>query len=140
MPEITHDIPIKASCSTVYKALTTAQGLRSWFTAQAQGSGELGTEWELKFTDQPLFDWQITSMKDNDNVTWKCLRGPGHSAGTEVEFNLKTKSDHQCILTIIHRGWKKDDPKFERCIEIWRTLMDYLQRYCETSTAAPAYY
>jgi len=139
MSAITHDMNIKANSSTVYKALTTAEGLRSWFTSQVEGSGKPGTDWKLKFTDQPSFDWQIISVEDKRNVTWKCLEGPGNSPGTEAEFKLKSNSDDQCILTISHRGWTKDDPKFERCIEIWRTLMDHLQRYCETGVASPAY-
>ncbi len=139
MSAITHDISIKASTSTVYKALTSKQGLRAWFTAQAEGSGQPGTVWKLKFTDQPSFDWQIVSVEDQRNVSWKCLQGPGNSAGTEAEFILKPAADNQCTLTISHQGWTKDDPKFERCVEIWHTLLDHLRRYCETGIAAPAY-
>jgi uncharacterized protein YndB with AHSA1/START domain len=139
MPAITHDISIKANCSTVYHALTTTDGLRSWFTAETEGSGLPGTEWTLKFSHQPSFVWQIVSMDNNRSVTWKCLQGPGNSPGTEVEFKLKEESNHHCTLTISHQGWTKDDPKFERCVEIWRTLMDHLQRYSETNIPAPAY-
>jgi uncharacterized protein YndB with AHSA1/START domain len=139
MSEITHDMSIKASSSTVYKALTTAQGLRSWFTAQAEGSGQPGTEWKLKFTDQPSFNWQIVSVEDQCNVSWKCLQGPGNSAGTEAEFSLKPESDNQCTFTISHRGWTKDDPKYERCVKIWHVLLDHLRRYCETGIPSPAY-
>lgn len=140
MSAITHDMVIKASCATVYKALTTAQGLSSWFTTHVEGSGQPGTDWKLEFSDQPSFDWQIISVEKERDVTWKCLGGPGHSPGTEAEFSLKAESDKQCTLTISHRGWEKDDPKFDRCIEIWRTLMKHLQQYCETGIAAPAYH
>jgi len=140
MSAITHEMVIKANCSTVYQALTSAQGLRSWFTTQVEGSGKPGSSWELKFTDEPSFTWQIVSIKNDRSVNWKCLQGPGNSPGTEAEFNLKATSDNQCILTIGHRGWIKDDPKFERCIEIWRTLMKHLQQYCETAVAAPVYH
>jgi uncharacterized protein YndB with AHSA1/START domain len=139
MSAITHDIAIKANLSTVYKALTTAEGLRAWFTAQVEGSGQPGTDWKLRFTDQPSFDWQILSIEDKRHVAWKCLQGPGDSPGTEAEFSLKSEGNNQCILTISHRGWTKDDPKFELCVGIWRTLMDHLQRYCETGIAAPVY-
>ncbi|MEO8401618.1 MAG: hypothetical protein ABI597_07470 [Gammaproteobacteria bacterium] len=73
-------------------------------------------------------------------VVWKCLNGPGNSPGTEVEFILKSISENETKLTIIHRGWTKADPKFERCVEIWRKLMDHMQRYCETGFDEPAYH
>lgn len=140
MSSINHDIAIKANSATVYKALTTVEGLRAWFTSQTTGSGKVGTNWELEFTDQPSFNWHILAADDLRRVVWKCLEGPGNAAGTEVEFTLKSESDQQTILTISHRGWTKDDPKFERCVEIWRTLMNHLQRYCEEGIAEPAYH
>lgn len=140
MPEINHDMAINASCETVYEALTTTKGLRAWFTKQANGSGKVGTNWELEFADQPSFTWHILAADDQRRVVWKCLQGPGNAANTEVEFILKPESDHQMILTITHRGWEKGDPKFERCVQIWRTLMNHLQRYCEAGVAEPAYH
>jgi uncharacterized protein YndB with AHSA1/START domain len=138
MSEISHDVTINANTATVYRALTTTDGLRGWFTSQTSGSGKVGTNWELKFTDQPSFSWNIL-VADQERVAWKCMQGPGNAADTEVEFAFKPKSDNQTTLTIIHRGWTKDDPKFNRCVEIWRTLMHHLQHYCEAGTAKPAY-
>lgn len=140
MSAITHEMVIKASCATVYTALTTAQGLSSWFTTHVEGTGQPGTDWILEFTDQSPFDWQIISVEDERNVTWKCLGGPGNSPGTEAKFNLNASAANQCTLTISHQGWSAGDPKFERCIDIWRTLMKHLQQYCETGIAAPVYH
>ena len=139
MSEINHAIPIKASVKVVYHALTTLDGLRAWFTAQTNGSGKVGTNWVLKFTDQPSFTWKISTLEDQNLILWTCLEGPGNAAGTEVEFTLASQSDHT-ILTILHRGWIKEDPKFDRCVEIWRILMNHFQQYCETGTANPAYH
>lgn len=139
MSEIKHDITIATNCATVYEALTTAQGLRAWFTSQVNGTGKVGTNWELEFVDEPSFTWRILASENQRSVSWKCLKGPGNAAGTEVEFLLKPKTDNQVILTIIHRGWTKDDPKFASCVKIWRTLMSHLQQYCEQGIAEPAY-
>lgn len=140
MASISHDRVINASCATVYKALTTVQGLSSWFTVQVKGSGQPDTDWRLTFEKQPSFDWRIVSMKDGQHVVWKCIEGPGNSPGTEAAFHLKATADNHCMLTISHQGWHKDDPKYERCVEIWRTLMQHLQQYCETGVAAPVYH
>jgi uncharacterized protein YndB with AHSA1/START domain len=140
MSEISHDMVINANCATVYQALTTAEGLRAWFTLQANGTGKVGTSWKLEFIDQPSFNWHILATEDQHRVVWKCLEGPGNAPGTEVEFSLKSESKNQTKLSIHHRGWTKGDPKFERCVEIWRTLMNHLQRYCETGIAEPAYH
>ncbi len=140
MLEIKHDISVNASCETIYQALTTAQGLKSWFTSDVKGSGQVGTEWAFKFIDQPFFRWGILLSEKPNKVAWKCIEGPGNAPGTEVEFVMKPSEDGRTTLTIIHRGWEKDDPKFDRCVEIWRTLMDHLQRYCEQDIATPAYH
>lgn len=140
MSEIKHDISLNATRETIYEALTTAQGLKSWFTSQVKGSGQVGTEWELSFTDQPFFRWGIMASEKPRNVAWKCIEGPGNAPGTEAEFTLESISNDQTTLTITHRGWTKDDPKFDKCVEIWRTLMDHLQQYCEKGVAAPAYH
>ena len=140
MSEINHDISINAARETVYQSLTTAKGLKAWFTSQVEGSGEVGTNWELSFTNQPFFSWRILTAERPQRVIWKCLEGPGNSPGTQVEFNLVSISKNQTTLTISHRGWTKDDPTFDRCVDIWRTLMNHLQRYCEMGSAEPAYH
>ena len=139
MSEIHHDISINATPETVYQALTTAQGLSAWFTSQVTGSGEVGSNWKLSITDQPYFSWEILQSENQQRVLWECLDGPGNAPGTEVEFVLKSASNDHTNLTISHRGWKDHDPKFTRCIEIWRTLMNHLQNYCETGEEEPAY-
>lgn len=138
MSQITHDMTINAKYATVFQALTTVEGLRAWFTSQTDGTGKVGTHWKLEFIDQPSFSWHILTV-EKDRIVWKCLEGPGNSPGTEVEFSLKPQSEHQTILNICHRGWTHNDPKFESCVEIWRTLMNHLQRYCEEGIAQPVY-
>lgn len=140
MSEIEHTITIKAKPETIYQALSTANGLTSWFTSHVNGSGMVGTNWDLSFTNEPFFSWHITSAINPNQVAWECIEGPGNAAGTEVEFDIQATANNQAILTIIHRGWTEDDPKFERCIEIWRTLMDHLQQYCESGVKKPAYH
>lgn len=140
MSEIKHDITMNATCETIFKALTTEEGLKSWFTPEVNGSGEVGTEWELKFTDQPFFRWGIMTSDAPYDVAWKCLEGPGSAPGTEVEYTLTPTPDNKAVLTIIHRGWSEGDPKFEKCVAIWRLLMTHLQQYCEQNKAEPAYH
>lgn len=139
MSEIKHDISIQAAHDTVYNALTTSQGLASWFTHQVQGSGKVGTNWQLSFTDEPFFSWRINMVNPN-HIAWQCLEGPGNAPGTDVEFLLHAATSQQTTLTILHRGWQRDDPKYQRCVEIWRNLMNHLQHYCETGHADPAYH
>lgn len=137
MSEINHDLTINAQSETIYHALTTPEGLQAWFTAHVKGSGKVGTNWDLDFTNQPFFSWQILTA-EKSHIAWKCLQGPGNASGTEVEFTLAPDAN-KTILTISHRGWTAGDPKFTKCVDIWRTLMNCLQHYCETGKAAPAY-
>jgi uncharacterized protein YndB with AHSA1/START domain len=139
MAEIKHDITIHAKCETVYQALTTPQGLKSWFTSQVHGFGQIGTNWELEFTNEPSMSWLILAAEHPTHVAWKCLEGPANTPGTKVEFILKPISNNQTMLTLIQQGWPSD-PKFTYFANIWCMLMKQLQHYAETGMAEPAYH
>ncbi len=50
MPDIMHLITICASPERVYQALTTADGIRNWWTRDADLDGEVGGTGEFRFS------------------------------------------------------------------------------------------
>jgi uncharacterized protein YndB with AHSA1/START domain len=56
MAEIYHEFPINASPSRVFDAISTADGLDSWWTKTSEGTPVEGSEYKLGFG--PEYDWR----------------------------------------------------------------------------------
>ena len=55
MDAINHEIKIDATPEIVFKALSTRNGIKSWFTSTVEGTGAVGSEWKLHFKDKLEF-------------------------------------------------------------------------------------
>jgi hypothetical protein len=90
-----HEVNISAELETIRAALATSQGLQGWNTPLVKGTGELGTEWILRYTGQPEFHWRIDS---NDPET---LSGPApKDPATQL---ARAPISHYCPLTMVER-------------------------------------
>jgi uncharacterized protein YndB with AHSA1/START domain len=139
MPEIEHEIRIAAPCERVFAALTTLDGVRSWHTPTATGSGAIGTEWVFTFADHPEFDWEVTASEPDRSVGWRCTQGPGDSVGTTATFTLTPLDDGRTLLEHVHAGWPGTHGNFRKCNTTWGVLLHHLRDYVETGTPATAF-
>lgn len=139
MAEIVHEITIAATPAQVYAALTTADGMRSWHTPLAEGSGAVGTVWAFTFTGRAEFDWEITASEPDERVEWKCVKGPGDSVGTTASFTIAPTRDRRTLVRLVHAGWPGTHGNFVKCNTIWGALLHHLQRYAETGQPATAF-
>ena len=62
MTEIAHEIKIKAAPEKVFTALSTANGLKGWYSAHVEGDGKPGHTWRFGFTERPTFRWEVTEF------------------------------------------------------------------------------
>jgi uncharacterized protein YndB with AHSA1/START domain len=46
MPDVLHDLPIKAPLDRVFQAVSTSDGLDCWWTKRSVGKPSEGTEYE----------------------------------------------------------------------------------------------
>jgi uncharacterized protein YndB with AHSA1/START domain len=139
MAEISHEIRISGTPEAVYDALTTIDGVRSWQTPNAEGTGAVGTEWVFTFTGRPQFVWEITESAAPSTVQWRCVEGPGDSPGTTATFGIEALDDGRTLLTLHHAGWAGTHGNFRKCNTIWAVLLHHLQQYVHTSTPATAF-
>jgi uncharacterized protein YndB with AHSA1/START domain len=77
VPDILHKIGIRsASQDGVYKALTTLEGLASWWTTMACGEADrVGGVIQLRF-NAGGFDMDIVDLEDSRYVLWRVVDGP----------------------------------------------------------------
>ncbi|MBS7544821.1 SRPBCC family protein [Ancylobacter oerskovii] len=133
-----HEIFISASVEKVRTALSTAEGLRGWNTPHVEGTGALGTQWNLKYTGRPEFSWRI-DQDDPEEILWTCTRGPGDAVGTTAAFSFASAPDGRTRLSVVHGGWPHDEANFVKCNTIWGALVHHLRDYVESGASDPAF-
>lgn len=139
MPEIQHQIKVSAPADQVFAALSTLAGVQGWHTPDAEGTGEVGSEWVFRFADHPEFAWEIVTSEPSSSVGWRCTRGPGDSVGTTATFTLTPAEDGRTLVEHVHAGWPGTHGNFRKCNTTWGVLLHHLRDYLETNRPAPAF-
>lgn len=139
MATISHEIKINASRSTVFNALNTREGMQGWHTADVQGDGSVGSVWQLGFSGQLTFEWEVIAAELDERVEWRCVSGPGDSPGTTVQYILSDAPNGQTLVVQEHSGWASEEDNFRKCNTLWGVLLHHLQQYAESNQARPAY-
>jgi uncharacterized protein YndB with AHSA1/START domain len=132
-----HAVDIKADSGKVHEALTTLLGLKGWTGAEVSGDGKVGAQWTLKYPGGPTFVWQIAEH-GAEKVVWKCVSGPGDSAGTSVTFDLGKTPHGRVHLAFAHSGWPHQQGNFEKCNALWGMMLHQLRAFAEQGKVAPA--
>ncbi|NMN99582.1 SRPBCC family protein [Antrihabitans stalactiti] len=136
--EISHEIKISGSPEQVFTALTTAEGIQSWQTPHAVGTGEVGSKWEFKFSGRPEFAWEVVASQPS-HVEWLCAAGPGDSVGTKATFEISALDEGTTLLVLTHSGWPGTHGNYRKCNTIWGVLLHHLAQAVKSGKPAPAF-
>lgn len=141
MNKTTHKITVDASNKEVFQAITTAEGLKGWFTKEVTGDpGKDNGEFTLSFSrHEGPFSWKVASMKPDSEVRWECTTGPGRSKGTKASFRLSQKGEGKTVVDFEHDGFEDTDEKIQTCNTLWGGLMTHLKSYTEKHQPEPAF-
>ena len=141
MNKTTHKITVDAPTKEVFKAITTAEGLRGWFTKEVTGDpGKDNSEFTLSFSkhEGPV-SWKLTATKPDSEVRWECTTGPGRLKGTKAIFRLSQKGEGKTVVDLEHDGFDDTDEKIKTCNTLWGGLMFHLKEYAEKHQPEPAF-
>jgi hypothetical protein len=130
-----HAVNIASNADELRKAVTTAHGLKGWTGADVSGDG---SRWTLTYTNGPTFVWEIAS-RDPHEVVWKCIEGPGDSAGTTATFTFDKVSDGRVHLKFEHAGWPHQEGNFAKCNTLWGLMLHQLRAFAEQGKVAHAH-
>ena len=133
---IKHLFHIKASFETIFEAITTIDGLKSWWTPQTSGSHEMGEVLEFRFGNTTLCFMQIINTVPNAYLEWECIDGHQEWLGTIVKFQLDA-DDNMVRVRFEHSNWKEANDFFGQCNFSWGRYMESLRMYCETGQGNP---
>ena len=139
MSTISHRITVHGQPAQIFHALSTVEGLKSWYTPTVEGTTAKNGEAVFSFADEKPFHWKFIEVVPNSLVRWKCTEGPGAAAGTTVTFRLSSKGDNQTVVECDHEGWPEGHAALKACNTLWGVLLGHLKKYVETGQAEPAF-
>src|SRR5579885_1384599 len=134
MPDIMHTLKIQAPPDRVYRAITTAEGVRSWWTRDvsldsAAGTGEFGF-YGRRFVVKIVID----ALEPEARVRWRVANAAW--PGDIVEFDVKPEAGHT-RLAFAHRGFGEADQRYAGATTRWGVYLLSLKEYLETGKGKP---
>jgi uncharacterized protein YndB with AHSA1/START domain len=136
MVDILHRIGVTTEPHDVYTALTTVDGLKSWWTEDVEGDSNTGGVIRFRFLPGG-FDMEVLETQPDELVLWEVVEGPEEWIGTHIRFELKQEEGFTIVL-FQHTGWKEPGEFMHHCSTKWATFLMSLKRLVETGTGEPA--
>ena len=141
MVDIIHRIGIKSSAAKVYKALSTIDGLKHWWTEDVEGDERIGGMITFTFRTETgetkgKMVMEVVGLDHEKDVKWRCIEGPPEWIGTGITFNL-SQQDDQTIILFGHRNWHEAMEFTAHCSMKWAVFLLSLREYVETGNGKP---
>lgn len=121
--------------SQILAALTTLDGLASWWTSETAGETAKGGTVKFAFGDNGGFDMLVVE-NDEHRVCWECVKGPEDWIGTRIEFSINAGDNHNQVM-FRHAGWNSENAFFHHCSTKWATFLLSLRDYVEKGRGRP---
>ena len=136
MFSIKHKVGIKASPEAIYRALTTNDGLKSWWTDDVIGAGEAGAILKFRFNGGGP-DFKVSELLVNKLVCWEhCGDMPQAWVGTEITFRLD-ETEVQTFVHFTHGKWKESSDFMAHCNTKWAVFLFSLKDAVESGQGRP---
>jgi uncharacterized protein YndB with AHSA1/START domain len=141
MPDIMHLIKINASPELVYQALTTSEGIRNWWTRDADLDSTIGGEGEFRFGSYGgthITRVRVVELIPSLRVGWKTTASfRPEWVDTTITFELRADKNGTSIL-FAHRGFQQADDTYALCTTGWGYYLVSLQQYLQTGEGGPS--
>ena len=139
MPDIMHLIRIGVFPEQVYKALTTTEGIRNWWTRDAHLDAEVGGTGEFRFSEgRRVTKVVIDELWPPVRVGWKTVSSfRPEWEGTTITFDLRTEGSGT-VLSFAHRAFAQADEGYAVTTTGWGYYLASLQQYVERGEGAPS--
>jgi uncharacterized protein YndB with AHSA1/START domain len=134
---IRHRIGIDAPQATVHDALTTTDGIASWWTRDTAGDAAPGGTIDLHFGGPDKHIVLEVVEATPDRVQWRGLPGgPDEWIDTTMTFELDHQDDETVVL-FTHGGWREPVLFQAHCSTKWGSYLLSLKSLLDGGEAAP---
>ena len=138
MPDIMHFVTIKSQPSRVFDALATADGVRSWWTRDADLDAQVGGMGEFRFYGGgKVTKVEVCDLSRPVRVGWKVRSSfRPEWEGTTINFDLSAE-DGGTELRFSHFGFPKPDDDYALCTTGWGIYLASLKALLEGGAGTP---
>jgi uncharacterized protein YndB with AHSA1/START domain len=127
-------IGIRAPQTDVHRALTTVDGLASWWTTDTTGDPTVGGKLVFTFgSPDRSASFEVLEVTD-DRVVWRGVGGPDEWIDTTFTFDL-AQEEGETVLTFANTGWREAVPFIGHCSTKWATFLIGLKALLEGGRA-----
>ncbi|MGM0890123.1 MAG: SRPBCC family protein [Bacillota bacterium] len=132
MINMPHQIMINTSPEKVYKAITTTEGFKGWWTTDAKAEPQVGSIAEFGFYNrQAVFQMHIDQLVPGRLVEWTAQHDMAGWKGTKIRFELNSNENGATIVNFNHSGLESMEGPYAMINTTWGTLMYFLKQYVE---------
>ncbi|HEY7977868.1 MAG TPA: SRPBCC domain-containing protein [Rhizomicrobium sp.] len=135
MPDILHRLRIQAPPVRVFEAISTAEGLRQWWTRDAEIEARIGGSGAFGFYNrrfQPKV--KVTALTAPAHLEWEVVNDAW--PGRIIAFDLKPDGAGT-VLNFAHRGFPDANEAFASANTRWGFYLVSLKSHIETGKGAP---
>ena len=137
MPEIVMACSIDADAGTVFRAISTSEGVQGWFTANADIGEGVGAVHRLTFPELPApWELRVDEEESPSRLRLSVLVGPPQWEGTSMTYEVVERPDGGVTLNFDHVGFAGVDGVRDWTIG-WATKMLALKKYAVTGKPDP---
>ncbi|HVU81389.1 MAG TPA: SRPBCC domain-containing protein [Rhodanobacteraceae bacterium] len=138
MADVLHLLMIHAPRERIYEAIATAEGVRNWFSRDADLEPTVGGSGEIRFANgQRITRVKIEQLEPAERVVWKVVSAAMPTwADTRVEFRMAA-ADGGTMLRFAHRGFGEADDFFAMSATAWANFLISLKLYAEIGEGTP---
>jgi uncharacterized protein YndB with AHSA1/START domain len=138
MADIVHLVPIQASPQSVYEAITTEEGLKSWWTDDVSAEPREGSTATFRFEGgQVAFRMNVDKLEPAEAVEWSVeAPAPPEWEETRVTWRLQP-DDGNTRLLFGHRDWASIENSFAAINYNWAYYLTSLKEYLEKGEGFP---
>ena len=134
-------VEIDADAGKIYEALTTKEGLSSFWTSDSIAEPEVGSEARFGFAGAPVpLRMRVDTLEPGREVGWTCLGDFPNWSDTRVTWSLSAGEHAATRVFFRHAGFPDEQPEYEfaSVSYTWAVVLERLKELAEKGTAQPA--
>ena len=134
MPEIHLQTTVPASPERVFEALTTEDGIKSFWTDQAKMSSDVGSVAEFGFGPEwaMRLKMRIEGADPGSQVKWHCLGDFPEWLETDVIWDIAATDEGGATVRLHHLGWESAEQSLPSVNFTWAMILAQLAKNLES--------
>jgi len=137
---LVHQVNVKATPETIYKAISTTEGLGAFWTSESTAESKVGSIASFGFGG-PTQRMRVDELVPGKRVKWTGLADFPNWGDTTVSWDISPAESGETSVTFRHANWpetvSQDD--LGSINYTWGLIVERLKQYTETGKPNPLF-